>query len=296
MGVILVAFGALASPAIAGDEEPHEWRFEVKPDVRVQIEILSGRIEVRATDDNEVRVRAEGGGGLEVKGSRRRVSLRAPATTRLPWARGVDVELEVLVPRQSRVTARIVNGPIEVEGVEGELDVHAANGPIEVDASPREAFLETMNSPIRFSGDRSAVVARTLNGEIELTGVSGDVEASALSGRIRVEGEAIERAELRTMSGAIDFDASLLERARVTARTYSGAVRMRLPADVSARFDVRSHSGGVRSEFASRLTDDEAGQSAWIQDTDGRLNFAIGTGDARISIESFSGGVEIEER
>jgi DUF4097 and DUF4098 domain-containing protein YvlB len=114
-----------------------------------------------------------------------------------------------------------------------------------------------------------------------------------LSGRIRVEGDALERAELRTMAGEIELDSSLAKGARVEAKTYSGQVRLRLPTDTSARFDVQSFSGGLQSDFASRLSDDENNRG-WRHGPGRRLSFVIGDGDARISIESFSGGVKIE--
>jgi hypothetical protein len=293
----------VAAPAGAADAEDDDrqddaldQRFAVNPDVRVELEILSGRIDVRGTDASEVRIVADGGGGYELTGSRRRVKLRAPGTGWFPWSRGVGVDLSVEVPRGARVKAQTVNGPISVVGVLGELELHAANGEIEVKGSPREAFLETLNASIRFEGEGgSEVVARTLNGEIDLRGVSGDVEATAVSGKIRVQGEALERAELRTMSGSIDLDASLTERARVEARTYSGGVRLRLPADTSARFDVKSHSGGVSSGFVAQLEDGDD-RTAWTHDPGGRLDFSVGGGDGRISVESFSGGVSIERR
>lgn len=286
----LCAWGLLAGEVGA---DTLEQTFEVAPDVRVDIEILSGQIELRAIDASEVRVRAQG--GIEVDGSRRRVSLRAPSTSWLHWTRGMDVELEVEVPRKSRITARIVNGGIKAEGVEGELILHAANGTIEVKGAPQEAYLETMNSAIKFEGDHSGVVAKTLNGEIDLSGVSGEVEAATVSGRIRVEGDEIERAELRTMTGEIELDSSLAKGARVSAKSYSGQVRLRLPESTSARFDVRSFSGGVDSEFVSRQSDDENGYGPWNHGPGRRLSFVLGDGDARVSVESFSGGVRIEE-
>ena len=282
-------------PAGAAGDEPLEQTFEVKPDVRVDIEILSGSIEVRAIDADEVRLRSEGGGGLEIDGSRRRVSIRAPATGWFPWSRGVDVELQIEVPRESRLTIRSINGRIRVEGVEGELHLHAANGEIDVEGTPREAYLETMTGAIRFEGERSTVVARTINGEVRLQGVAGEVEVSTVSGAIRVEGEDLERADLRTMSGEIELRASLAPRARVEARSYSGAVRLGLPADTSARFEVQSFSGGVHSEFASRLEGEDR-KGSRDRGRGRPLSFVVGDGDARVTIESFSGGVRIEEQ
>jgi DUF4097 and DUF4098 domain-containing protein YvlB len=154
-----------------------------------------------------------------------------------------------------------------------------------------------MNAAIKFAGDRSEVVAKTLNGEIELEGVSGEVQANTVSGRIRVKGEALERAELRTMAGGIELDSSLAKGARVDARSFSGPVTLRLPEGTSARFDVQSYSGGFESDFTSRLDGDDEegnGRHGWGRGPGRPLSFVVGEGDARISIESFSGGVKIE--
>jgi DUF4097 and DUF4098 domain-containing protein YvlB len=291
---LLAALAAAALLAGAARADTLEQSFEVEPDVRIEIELLSGSIELKAIDENQVRVQASG--ELEIDGSHggRRVSFRAPSRGWRSWTGGPDVELKLELPRGSRITARTGNGRIKAEGVAGELALHAANGEIEVEGAPPEAYLETMNAAIKFEGERSEVVAKALNGEIELKGVTGSVEASTLNGRIRVEGDALERAELRTMAGEIELDSSLAEGARVEAKTYSGQVRLRLPDDTSARFDVQSFSGGLDSDFSSRLTDDENGRSGWPHGPGRRLSFVIGDGDARVSIESFSGGVKIE--
>jgi hypothetical protein len=294
--LLLLALGS--SGAWAEEDrrgEPFEQTFEVEPDVRVDVEVITGKIEMRGIDANEVRVRATG--QLRVDGSRRRVSLRAPSAGWFPWTHPVDVEVEIELPRKSRITARTINGGIKAEDVEGELELHAANGAIEVKGAPEHAYLETMNAAIKFEGERSGVVAKTLNGEIELKGVSGEVQASTVSGRIRVEGDQLERAELRTMAGAIELDSSLAKGARVDAKSFSGPVTLRLPEGTSARFDVQSYSGGIQSDFVSRLDGDDdggGGSRSWGHGPGRPLSFVVGDGDARISIESFSGGVKVE--
>lgn len=295
---LAILFSALAVRGAWADEErsgdPFEQTFEVEPDVRVDVEIVTGRIELRGIDANELRVRAKG--EIRVKESRHRVSVRAPSAGWRPWASPAEVELEIELPRKSRITARTIGGGIKAENVDGELELHAANGAIEVEGAPEEAYLETMNAGIKFEGKRSEVVAKTLNGEIDLEGVSGEVQANTVSGKIRVEGEQIERAELRTMAGAIELESSLAKGARVSARSFSGPVKLRLPESTSARFDVQSYSGGVKSDFPARLDgDDDGGDHHAFGHGPGRpFSFVVGDGDARISIESFSGGVEIE--
>lgn len=289
-GAALALACALAVPfASRGDELEQTW--EVTPDVQVDVQIVSGRIELRGIDESRVRVRARGG-QLQVDGGRDWLTLRAPGG--LPgWPfGGADVQIEIELPLASRITARTVNGPIEAEGVEGVLDLHAANGAIQVQGAPREAHLETLNAGIEFHGDGSEVVARTLNGEIELSGVTREVEASSMNGRIRVEGDDLRRAELRSMAGDIELAASLAPGARVYGKTYSGQVRLRLPAETSARFDVETFSGSVDSELVGRIDGGERTERSIGPGQ--RLHFVVGEGDARVAIDSFSGGVRID--
>lgn len=285
---------AIVHAAAAGADEL-EQTWEVSPDVHLDVQIVSGRIELVGIDAEQVRVRSQGG-RVEVEGSRDWLTLRGPGQGFPGWPfGGAHVELEIELPRGSRITARTINGPIEVEGVEGVLDLHAANGSIEVEGAPREAHLETLNAGIEFRGEDSLVVARTLNGAIELSGVAREVEASSMSGRIRVEGDDLERAELRSMAGDIELAASLAPGARIHGKTYSGQVRLRLPAETSARIDVETFSGGVHSELVGRLDGGEGSGSLLPPGPGRRLHFVVGDGDARIAIDSFSGGVRIEK-
>ncbi len=278
----VLGLGTCIASSAAGDRL--EETYPVSPDVRVDIEVVSGRVEVKGTGESHVLVRARGG-QLAIEADEDLVTVRAPAGGGGPWSWGSgDLRIELEVPYQARLTVRSVNGPIEVEDVDGELDLHAANGRIEVDAAPREAHLETLNAKIEFDGDGSEVFARTINGDIALTGVARDVEATTMSGRIEVEGENLERVDLRTMAGDIELEASLAEGAKVFGKTYSGSVRLRLPVDTSARFEVESLSGDLESEFAA----------PWSPKRGQGRRSVIGDGDARVAIESFSGGVRIE--
>ena len=77
---------ALLAGAVRAEEL--EQSFQVGPEVRVEIELLSGGIELRATDGNEVRVRASG--DVEIEGGQGgdRVSIHAPSGGWLPWTGG----------------------------------------------------------------------------------------------------------------------------------------------------------------------------------------------------------------
>jgi hypothetical protein len=263
----------------------------VESDVLVQIELISGDIEIEAWDRNEVRIRVDGDDALEVNPRRKRISIRNPGRRRrgFDWfGGGGDVDVSISVPVRSRIEAKTTNGTIRTQGVVGTLDLNSANGDIEARGGAEEARLETINASIDFEGHESRVDARTVNGSIELTGVAGELFASTISGSIRVEAGTLERVEMKTLSGSIELEGRLARRARANIKSFSGSVRLELPKDTSARFDIQSFSGGIRNELPT--TDKRSDGSG-----DQHLEFSTADGDARVKIESFSGGVEIRE-
>jgi hypothetical protein len=279
----------LAAGASAADERDDARTWSVDPDVRVDIEIIAGDIEIEAWQRNEIRVRAQGGGrdSLGIEASPDWISIRAPGPR--GWLGGAgEVDLRIELPEGSRVRAKSINGSIDVKGVRGSVTAHATNGDIEVEGAPREATLETLSSNIQLKGRAGRVAARSVSGSIQLEGVSEEVEATTMSGSIQVEAGTLRRVDLRTLSGSIELEASLAKDARVHLETHSGSLQLTLPRATSAHFDVQTFSGGIDNEFEVRS------RSRQLGGIGRRLDFQVGDGDAQITIKSFSGGVDIE--
>ena len=294
---LILAFLAYGSAALAEDDpdDREEVRIPAGPEVSLDIEIISGSIEIRGWDEPEVRIHADGRGidSLDIESDADRVTVRG-ARPGIGWLRipipasGVDLEIDV--PKKSDIRARTINGPIEVRGVDGRVSLHAANGKIEVRGAPIEAHLETVNADIDFEGKGSRVDARTVNGRIELQGVTEEVVANTMSGSIEVEGDVVERADLRALAGSIELQTALAPGARVNCKTYSGDITLEVPANTSARFDLQSFSGRIENDLES------SSLSSWRGGPGQRLDFQSGDGDGRVTIDTFSGRVEIQTR
>ena len=301
MLLLATCAGAVAADSDDDDDDDDdqdrrsEVRIQVNPDVRVDIEIISGSIEITGWDRSEVRIRTDHGDvdALDISSDVDRVAVRGRrAGIGLLKFRfqGGETDLRIDVPKGSDIKAKTINGPIEARDVEGSISFHAANGKIEVRGAPREASLETMNSDIDFRGEGSRVDARTLNGRIDLRGVSGEVVAHAISGSIHVRGDVVERAELRSLSGSVDLEAALAPGARVNCKSYSGDISLVVPKITSAKFDVQTFSGRIRNELGPRSV------SSWRGGPGQRLDFEAGDGDGSVTIDTFSGKVRIRTR
>ena len=283
---LALAFG-LAGAARA-DDKP---RWTVAPDVHIDIELVSGRIEIEGWDSNEVEldVKSEDLDAFDIEVSDEWVRIRGHRHG-LGWLRGGgNRDVELRVPRGAWIQAQTMNGAIKVEQVDGEISARSGNGKIEVKGAPREVRLETVTGAIQVEGRDTRADVRTMGGSIQLEGVAGDVFASAMSGKIEVEAGVVQDLELRTMSGSIEFEGALADRARAHLQSYSGSIEVELPQDTSARFSLRSVSGSLKYELGDSQA--RGGRRAGE-----RLEFSAGDGGSRVEIETLSGSIKIEER
>ncbi|HXH93975.1 MAG TPA: hypothetical protein VNN25_20515 [Thermoanaerobaculia bacterium] len=97
------------------------------------------------------------------------------------------IYLLVFAPRGAAIDLDASNGPISIDGVDGEITAHALNGPIAVKASSGTLDINTQNGPISFAGASGNVKLRATNGPIsvKLTGGSwgaGSLDASTENG------------------------------------------------------------------------------------------------------------------
>ena len=263
-------------------------------DARIEVDIISGSIRVTGWDQNRVQVSGTIGDdveALEVSGSGGSVSIDLDVPD--SWGRrrrDIDAVLEISVPAGARLTVETVSAEITVKKVSGTVDLGSVSGEIRLSGSPSRAEVETVSGDIGVEGDQTAISAESVSGDIELTGVAQTVDAASVSGDIDVSAAEIERATFESVSGDLEFSGGLDGGARLRAECHSGNVTLLLPADTSATWEVETFSGNVTNEFGpGPKRTSEHGPGKW-------LKFTTGSGDARITVDSFSGNVHFKKR
>lgn len=287
---------ALAMVFAAGSgfaSRPVDETRSVSPDATIEIENLSGKVEVTGWDRDEVTISGYIGDdteGLSIDGSGDHLSIEVEIPERHSRGRKeFESRLEIRVPAGSRVQVEGVSSSIEVDGVTGRLELESVSGSIEVTGARGATDAETVSGSIRIEGSETPISAESVSGSVRVRGASGRVEATSVSGTVDVEASTLERGELETISGSVRFEGGVTSGGRLDIECHSGNVTLSVPADISAAFDVTTFSGSI---------DNELGPPA--QKTDKylpskRLKFTTGSGSARVSIESFSGNVTIRK-
>jgi DUF4097 and DUF4098 domain-containing protein YvlB len=285
---ILTAVALIGSGlALAGESVDRTLPASAK--VSIEIENVSGSVEVEAWDRSEVRIVAELGDdteglSIESEGDEIRIEVEVPEHSGRWGSRDIESTVKVWVPAGASVDVETVSADIEVHGVNGELNLESVSGSIEADGEPATADMSTVSGSIKFSGLRTAVDAETVSGRVTLKGVEGRVDVSTVSGGIKISAGSVERADFESVSGSIEFRGALAIGGRLDASSHSGNVELFLPANTAASFEVETFAGDIRSDFGgeSRRTSRYA---------PGKELYHSTGSDAKISVETFSGNV-----
>jgi DUF4097 and DUF4098 domain-containing protein YvlB len=254
---------------------------EVRTGDHIAVETWRGSLTVRVGVDDEVRI--AGWDRRDLPGL-----VRDGSELRLSGAgRDQSGDLVLAVPEWMPIRIHSQSLDVEVEGVIGGVTVEVLEGDLR---------LRRLAGPLE---------AATLDGEIEVTDVDGDVRLMAFDGDVQVRGVRgrvfVESAdgdlELDDVEGpevsATTVDGDVLFRGRVgpggslSLTTHDGDVRAWLPTDLGAQVEVSTFDGSFESDFVVRTRGFQAGKP---------LQFTVGSGSARVALQSFDGDIRLLTR
>lgn len=259
-------------------------------DGNLRIMVMEGAVRVRTWDRDSVRVTGQ------LSGVSRRHFYFATGGTGggklgLETERGGTAQLEVTVPVGSRLWVKTAGAPIHVAGAEGALDLYSVTGSIRVEGDPSSLYAESMGGEIRVEGAPTVARLRTGAGAAYVRGGGPDLSVTTVNGGITLQGTApVRRAILETVSGHVRIDAGLASGAALSVTSHDGPVELTVPRDTEAEFLVVTLEGEVRNALVPGGTRKTAGLR-------GReLSFTSGSGDADVTVRTFSGAVTIRPR
>ena len=196
------ALQAHAAPFDGSETEEFHQTYPLTANGRIELENVNGPVSIKAWDRNEVKVdaikRAHSKQDLQeveiqVHSDSNSLSIR----THYPehnhtWVRNNpgSVEYALMVPRTARLQdISLVNGNLDVEGVNGEVRASCVNGRLSARNLGGRTELSTVNGNLEASVDRlsSPVEVSSVNASVLLTlpsDAKADVEASTVSGSI----------------------------------------------------------------------------------------------------------------
>ena len=257
----------------------------------VDLSLISGRIRVTGWDRQEVKISAaidEGLLRLDANGSRVTLSVdEADGTRRHRGRHDVgDARYEVSVPRGSRLILEAVSGDVSASGSQGEIEATSVSGDVDVANGVREVSVESVSGSAHAAQINGNLRAESVSGDVRVETVTGNVEASSVSGSIRLIGVQSKDVRTETVSGDVVYSGSIEPGGRYSFESHSGNVRLSIPRGAGAQFSVETFSGDITTDFPVTVPPTSGTR-------EGRMDFTIGDGRARVTAQTFSGRIVI---
>ncbi len=323
--------GATSAPRVQADEQVQVEPITVKlgRGGKVAISSRSGRIVISGWDRDVVQATAIGENGpvpieTQMTGdqSHPRLLLIVPSgATRLY---GREVRLDVKIPRYADLeTLEGYRGDIEVSDIGGSTLISAGNGNVKV-ARVGPIKVSRRSGDVRVREVKGDLTVRSFNGDVVVESVTGQVDVAATNGNLRVHDAGgdvransatgdIEvrctkgRAEVSSASGSItligvggDADASTASGevmfmglirggGNYRLKSLSGEVAMTIQPDAPGfTAMLTTYNGEIETEFPLEVEAPMQGGPV-----NRRLTGRFGDGQAKLSLDSFSGTVKI---
>ena len=309
--LIFAGFLCLSYEVLA--KEKIERSFEVSKNPYIQIEHINGSARVIAWDKLEVKVTGTLGDKterfiFEKDDNEVLITVKVKNNSNLGSYKGDD--LEIFVPRQSKVYYSAVNADVElvqlrggakVETVNGSIDVkklagrirlESVNGRITTESLEGDVKIETINGSISSRSSKGKEDSySSVNGNIEIISESGDINVETVNGDVELELGKVNQLNIDTVNGSINARLELEDDGEIDASSVGGAVHLYLQSDVSARFDVEGYAGG---RISNNLSDDKtqnakSGPNRW-------LKFSLNGGSAKVNVSTVSGEVKLNNK
>jgi hypothetical protein len=285
--LVLAAFPALAVQNIDRSQA-------TGPTPIVEVNNVQGKVTVTAWDRNEVRLTGtieNDEHKLEFTGDSGRVTIavRPPESKRYSYGRDDDAFLEVRVPAGAILRVQTVSADILATGVRGEQRLEAVSGDVTTELFDQPLDVRSVSGDVdlRGNGGKGKVYAESTSGNVKGRGLGGALEAKTVSGDLDLELGVTAEVRLESVSGDLGARLTLAEGGRVDAQSVSGDVSISFGKPVNGEFDIESFSGDIDNCFGPKA--DRKSQYA----SGSELRFTQGSGNARVSVETLSGDINV---
>lgn len=302
----LMATGACAADAtkieshsIAAEgaaKDLHE-TWNVAGDARIEIDNVRGTVTVTTWDKNAAELSGTLGidSKLDVSGDAGHLTLKVQGTKSGWNGNGPDSDSDLIlrVPRTAALDVGVVSADANVSGAAGKtLEVSSVSGTVTVNSGAPDVDVNSVSGDVTFDAAASVPMTRahlqTVSGNINAKGLSGRMKLETVSGDMIVEAGQVQDLEGGTVSGDVNLTFTPAPHASIKLESMSGDLRLHLPSSLSAHIEATTFSGGIESDFG-KVEEKEMGPGS-------SLDAQAGSGDAKISAQSFSGDIQLHKQ
>jgi DUF4097 and DUF4098 domain-containing protein YvlB len=249
----------------------------------------AGEVVVRSWDRDVVKIEATHNerDSVDVQTADQTLRIRS-RSTRGPASL---IDYRLTVPRWMAVNLSGSYLEASIEGTTAEVTVETVHGNVRVVGGSGAIAVRSVMGTITVDKASGRVQATTVNEGIRMTNVTGDMTAETTNGDIVVENAQTSNLEVSTVNGDVTFNGTVRDNGAYRFTTHSGDVRVGLGGAANATVFVRTFQGDFSTDLPVELPEGQSRDSG-----SKRFNFTLGTGSARIEVQSFNGDIHVARR
>jgi len=262
---------------------------DVAKGTRLVLTNNAGEVTIRSWDRDQIRVQAS-------HSERERVDIQtADMTVRVRGraTRGPAdlIDYQVTIPRWMPVNLSGTYLESTIEGTTAEVTVETVHGNVRVVGGSGAITVRSVEGTITVDKASGKVQATTVNEGIRLSNVSGDMSAETTNGDIVIENAQTTSLEASTVNGDVTFNGTMRDSGAYRLTTHGGDIRVGLGGAPNATVFVRTFQGDFAADFPIQLPEGQSARSG-----SKRFNFTLGSGGARIELQSFNGDILVARK
>jgi len=255
--------------------------FSVGRNARLNVQSMSGTVEIRSWNRSQIRVQAEY--------DRARVEFDAnpnQVTVRTVNRRGnSEVDYKINVPVGTAVAISGISVDSDISGVCGAVTISTTSGDVMLQCLDGDGQIQTISGDVTVTDARSALEINATNGDVAVRGARGPVTVHNTSGDVSLSDISGNDVDIETVSGDLDYSGRILDSGRYRLSAHSGDVTLHVSGSLNATVSVSTFSGDFASDFPIELQPGSHVSREW--------EFRQGSGSARVRLNSFSGTINL---
>lgn len=273
-------FTTLATIATIAVMQQTDTTVPVRAGARLDVDNFGGEIAVKTWTKNAVRVEASHSSRdrIAIDASEQRIRVKSEGR------RGPSqVDYAITVPTWMALTLKGVYTDINVTGADNEVTAETVQGEITVLGGSGNMSLKSIQGAVTLEKARGRIELSSVNEEIKATGISGDLSAETVNGDIRLIQIESANVDANTVNGDVIYDGTIKDGGRYRFATHDGSLRVAVPEKANVSVTVATFNGDFNACFPVQLQ----------ARTKHRFSFTLGSGSARLELESFNGDIRL---
>lgn len=259
---------------------------------RLELSSMQGEVTVLAWDRDAVQVKADHSDSFSIDISRSGSTISVEPEVNRGYGMSGGADFEITVPRGFDLDIEGMALDVDIRGVEGQVEVGTVHGPITLIGGTGNIVLESVNGAVHLEGAQGDIDVTGIAGGVTIKDCSGDIYAESVGGDLILEGVRSSDVEIGSVGGDMRYEGTIEDGGTYNFGSHGGRIYLFLPANVNAQFDMISLAGDIVIDYPGAPSEPVKGRG--IPGMSGKeLSFELGTGSARIEVETFGGTVHI---